>query len=99
MNVILKLATKGSKKTHIMYQANLSHSQLNKYLRILEERRLIKETVQGFITTKVGGEFIKKFQEIQDLMGARYNCNMCHTPQATNVATPENSFDSPRSVR
>jgi predicted transcriptional regulator len=69
MNVILKLATKGSKKTHIMYQANLSHSQLNKYLRILEERRLIKETVQGYVTTEVGSEFIKKFQEIQDLMG------------------------------
>lgn len=69
MNVILKLATKGCKKTHIMYQANLSHSQLNKYLRILEERRLIKETVQGYVTTKVGREFIKKFQEIEDLMG------------------------------
>jgi len=26
------------------------------------------------------------------LSGARYNCTMCHAPQATNVATPKNSF-------
>ena len=41
---------------------------------------------------------VKDYRRTEDLMGARYNCNMCHTPQATNVATP-NSFDSPRSVR
>jgi nitrate reductase cytochrome c-type subunit len=35
----------------------------------------------------------------QDVAGARYNCNMCHTPQATNVSTPKNSFDSPSSVK
>jgi len=35
----------------------------------------------------------------QEVSGARYNCNMCHTPQATNVATPRNLFDSPRSVK
>jgi cytochrome c-type protein NapB len=42
---------------------------------------------------------VKDYRQTEDLMGARYNCNMCHTPQATNVATPKNSFDSPRSVR
>ena len=42
---------------------------------------------------------VKDYRKTQDLMGARYNCNMCHTPQATNVATPKNSFDSPRGMR
>jgi len=42
---------------------------------------------------------VKDYRKTQGLMGARYNCNMCHTPQATNVSTPKNSFDSPRSVR
>jgi cytochrome c-type protein NapB len=42
---------------------------------------------------------VKDYRKTEDLTGARYNCNMCHTPQATNVATPKNSFDSPRSMR
>jgi nitrate reductase cytochrome c-type subunit len=42
---------------------------------------------------------VKDYQQTPGTMGARYNCNMCHTPQATNVSTPKNSFDSPRSVR
>jgi len=42
---------------------------------------------------------VKDYRQSQDVAGARYNCNMCHTPQATNVSTPKNSFDSPRSVR
>ncbi len=42
---------------------------------------------------------VKDYTQGQEVMGARYNCNMCHTPQATNVATPRNSFDSPRSMK
>jgi nitrate reductase cytochrome c-type subunit len=40
---------------------------------------------------------VKDYQQTQDVMGARYSCNMCHTPQATNVSTPKNSFEPPRS--
>jgi cytochrome c-type protein NapB len=42
---------------------------------------------------------VKDYRQNQGVSGARYNCNMCHTPQATNVSTPKNSFNSPRSVR
>jgi cytochrome c-type protein NapB len=42
---------------------------------------------------------VKDYRQTQDVAGARYSCNMCHTPQATNVSTPKNSFDSPRSMR
>ena len=42
---------------------------------------------------------VKDYRQIQDVAGARYGCNMCHTPQATNVSTPKNSFDAPRNVK
>jgi nitrate reductase cytochrome c-type subunit len=42
---------------------------------------------------------VKDYRQSQDVAGARYSCNMCHTPQATNVSTPKNSFVSPRGMR
>jgi len=42
---------------------------------------------------------VKDYETVQEVAGARYNCNMCHTPQATNVAMPKNGFVSPRSAR
>jgi cytochrome c-type protein NapB len=42
---------------------------------------------------------VKDYENVQEVAGARFNCNMCHTPQATNVATPRNRFDSPRSMK
>jgi cytochrome c-type protein NapB len=42
---------------------------------------------------------VKDYRQSQDMAGTRYNCNMCHTPQATNVSTPMNRFDSPRGMR
>jgi cytochrome c-type protein NapB len=42
---------------------------------------------------------VKDYAKTQDVAGARFNCNLCHTPQATNVATPINGFDPPRSMK
>jgi len=39
------------------------------------------------------------FQQTEDLAGTRYNCNMCHTPQATNVKTPKSSFTVERAAK
>lgn len=39
---------------------------------------------------------VKDYKKVDDLVGARYNCSMCHTPQATNVDTPNNRFMSAR---
>ncbi len=39
---------------------------------------------------------VKDYKKINELVGARYNCNMCHTPQASNVKTPNNRFVSAR---
>ncbi|MCP3987323.1 MAG: hypothetical protein GY723_23290 [bacterium] len=35
---------------------------------------------------------VGSYSKGKDLSGARYNCTMCHTPQATNVKTPATSF-------
>jgi len=36
------------------------------------------------------------YQKNDDVFGARYNCNMCHTAQASNVDKPNNRFVSAR---
>jgi len=35
---------------------------------------------------------VKGYEDVKDVVGSRYNCSMCHTPQATNVDTPASSF-------
>jgi cytochrome c-type protein NapB len=35
---------------------------------------------------------VAKYKKGEKLPGSRYNCTMCHTPQATNVDTPRSSF-------
>jgi len=35
---------------------------------------------------------VAKYKEDESLPGTRYNCTMCHTPQATNVDTPRSNF-------
>jgi len=42
---------------------------------------------------------VTDYKQLDDLVGARYNCNMCHTPQATNVRTPNNRFMSARNAQ
>jgi cytochrome c-type protein NapB len=42
---------------------------------------------------------VKGYKKTEDLAGARYNCTMCHTPQATNVKQPKNHFTPARQVQ
>jgi cytochrome c-type protein NapB len=35
---------------------------------------------------------VDKYEDAGDLAGTRYECTMCHTPQATNVDTPDSEF-------
>ncbi len=39
---------------------------------------------------------VKDYRKTDEVFGARYNCSMCHTPQATNVNTPNNRFVAAR---
>ena len=35
---------------------------------------------------------MKGYEKTEDLAGMRYNCTMCHTPQASNVKMLGNRF-------
>lgn len=51
---ILKIAMDGAKKTQIVYGANLNSTIANKYLARLEEKKLIEQKGNLFVTTDKG---------------------------------------------
>ena len=61
---ILNVATVPSKKTHIMYSALLSFSQLNSYLKYLEDRQLIIRINEddAWMVTGAGREYLKQYK-------------------------------------
>ena len=65
---ILRLCAKGLKKTHILYRANLSHQQLNKYLAALLKYDLLEAGENEFRTTGKGLLFIERFEELLKLV-------------------------------
>ena len=69
---ILEIAGKQTLKTHIMYKANLSYRQLEKYLDFLEARGLIARTsedsVMLFHVTEKGLEFLKDYARISSYL-------------------------------
>jgi len=68
VNVILTISTNGIKKTHIMYKANLSHQQLEKFLSIMVSKNLLKKRNYSFETTEKGLVFIEEFRKIECLL-------------------------------
>jgi len=68
MYIILKLCSAETKKTHIMYRANLSHQQLEKYLGILFDKELLGMKEGSYTTTQRGYLFIRKFDELVNFM-------------------------------
>jgi predicted transcriptional regulator len=67
---ILQVASKGALKTHIMYRANLSHRQLERYLAFLEEKGLLSQGIDAEIgnrtyrITERGVEFLREYSRI-----------------------------------
>jgi len=70
MTSILIEARTGLIKTWIMYKYNLSYKQLELYIKILSERKLLaKKTyendIEKVVTTTKGNSFVKHFQALQ----------------------------------
>jgi len=67
---ILKVASNGALKTHIMYKANLSHRQLEKYLGFLEETGLLSQAADEdrgsriYRITGKGIEFLREYSHV-----------------------------------
>jgi predicted transcriptional regulator len=66
---ILETAIESATKTKIMYASYLSYTQLKKYLSILTESGLIKESNNGlFIVTEKGKNYIKSAKTLAELI-------------------------------
>jgi len=72
---ILKTAVNGKIKTHIMYRAKLSYSQINEYLPMLVEKGFIenakvtrgRKRVSVYRTTSKGLQFIENLESVNRL--------------------------------
>jgi len=72
---ILKTAVNGQIKTHIMYRAKLSYSQINGYLPLLVEKGFLeninvtrgKQRITLYRTTSKGMQFIENLESVTKL--------------------------------
>jgi len=72
---ILKTAVNGQIKTHIMYRAKLSYSQINGYLPLLVEKGFLeninvtrgRQRVTVYRTTPKGMQFIENLESVNKL--------------------------------
>ena len=74
---ILKVASrKGTLKTHIMYRANLSHRQLERYLGFLMQNGMIVRVedeeygTSFYKVTEKGTEFLKDYAHLSQIYGS-----------------------------
>jgi len=83
---ILKIAERQTLKTHIMYKANLSHRQLEKYLHFLETKGMLtrssEENATVFQITEKGGEFLKDYERISSYLTEDPPANVLHVDPA-----------------
>jgi predicted transcriptional regulator len=72
MAQVLDIAREGTLKTQIMYRANLSFAQLNEYLSLLQEVKLLKVNTEDgrttYRTTVKGISYLENFSKIKDLL-------------------------------
>ncbi|WP_407357207.1 winged helix-turn-helix domain-containing protein [Methanolobus sp. WCC5] len=62
---ILKIAMHGAKKTQIVYGANLNSTIANRYLDYMEQKQLIKQNENIFITTDKGRTYREMASELE----------------------------------
>lgn len=70
---ILQVASSRTLKTHIMYRANLSHRQLEKYLSFLETSGMLQQVldedgIMKFHVTQKGVDFLKDYQRLSSYL-------------------------------
>ncbi len=72
MAEILEVTIDGALKTQVMYRANLSFAQLNEYLKLMLDMKLL-ECVKNsdrtlYKTTSKGMRYLQSYRELRDLL-------------------------------
>ncbi|UCC34087.1 MAG: hypothetical protein JSW53_04000 [Candidatus Bathyarchaeota archaeon] len=79
MAQILSIAREGTLKTQIMYRANLSFAQLNEYLSLLQEVKLLRVNSEDgrttYRTTTKGMKYLENFSIINSLLKRAHEDN------------------------
>ena len=76
MASILCVAENADSKTHIMYKANLSYKQLERYLELLQDKALLKvvgverhsRPTELFAATDKGLSFLKAYRRLKEIV-------------------------------
>ena len=73
---VVYLSTSGIKKTHIMYKANLSYDQINRYLRVLLKLEFIEVAIDDgtviYRATEKGRLFLHYYNMMRKTMNTEY---------------------------
>jgi predicted transcriptional regulator len=73
---VVNLSTSGIKKTHIMYKANLSYDQINRYLRELLKLGFIEIAIEEgtviYRATEKGRLFLHYYNMMRKTMNTEY---------------------------
>lgn len=76
---ILEVAIEGALKTQMMYRANLSFAQLNEYLKLMEDLKLLERATNTqkkiYKTTAKGMRYLQSYKEIHDLLTKEHKGN------------------------
>jgi len=64
---LLELCETPQRKTHLMYKANLSYRQTERYLLLLKKRELIESTEDLYVITDFGELFLEGLSTLIDL--------------------------------
>lgn len=83
MAEIVGIAKKGTSKTHIMFEANLSFSQLNQYLTVLLQINLLEkfpsDEKEIYKATQKGLEFLERQGQIINFLNSDTHKNSVKT--------------------
>ena len=64
---LLNIASRGAKKTRLVYGANLNFKIIKRYLKILDKAGFLEEKDGVFYTTVKGQMFVTQFEELKGL--------------------------------
>jgi predicted transcriptional regulator len=79
MAEILEVAIDGALKTQMMYRANLSFAQLNEYMKLLIDLKLLdipeSNVRKVYKTTSKGMRYLQSYREINELLKKEHGHN------------------------